>query len=240
MAGRCKRHRRAEAVGGVGAGERAAVRRVGHAEPHHHLGSGLSGAFTYVSHVSEASWGYSPDEVVGRMHFYDLHPEGGREAFKTAVFGVTGRKQPFRDVVHAVETKDGRLVWSSTNGMPLLAADGTSPGYRGNCTDITERKRAEEEAESLQLQLAQAQKMESIGRLAGGIAHDFGNLMSAILLHGETALEELRSGDPLTEAVTAMVESAREAIAVTQQLMAFGRKQVPRVEVLNLHSLVAG
>jgi PAS domain S-box-containing protein len=102
------------------------------------------GLFTYVSHVSQRSWGYRPDEVVGRMHFYDLHPEEGREAYKAAVFAVVERKQPFRDVVHAVETKDGRIAWGSTNGLPLLNADRTLRGYRGSCTDITERKRTEE------------------------------------------------------------------------------------------------
>jgi len=102
------------------------------------------GLFTYVSRVCQSSWGYRPDEVVGRMHFYDLHPEEGREAYKAAVFAITERKQPFRDIVHPVETKDGRLAWGSTNGLPLVNADGTLRGYRGSCTDITERKRAEE------------------------------------------------------------------------------------------------
>ena len=104
----------------------------------------LQGLFTYVSDVSQGSWGYRPDEVVGRMHFYNLHPEEGQEAFKAAVFAVVERKQPFRDVVHTVETKDGRIVWASTNGVPLLNADGTLRGYRGSCADITERKRAED------------------------------------------------------------------------------------------------
>ncbi|MCX6637126.1 MAG: PAS domain S-box protein, partial [Acidobacteria bacterium] len=102
------------------------------------------GLYTYVSHVSEALWGYHPDELAGRMHFYDLHPEEGREAFKTAAFAVFERKEPFRNLVNAVEGKDGRLVWVSTNGIPLLNADGTLRGYRGSDTDITERKRAEE------------------------------------------------------------------------------------------------
>ena len=102
------------------------------------------GRFTYVSHVPQASWGYRPDEVVGQMHFYDIHPEEGREAFKAAVFAAVERKQSFRDVVHAVETKDGRISWGSTNGVPVLNGDGTLRGYRGSCTDITERKRAEE------------------------------------------------------------------------------------------------
>ena len=99
--------------------------------------------YTYVSQVSEAVWGYRPDELVGRMHFYDLHPEAGREAFKQAAFAVIERKEPFQNLVKAVEAKDGRIVWASTNGIPLLNAGGTLRSYRGSSTDITGRKRAE-------------------------------------------------------------------------------------------------
>ena len=81
--------------------------------------------------------------------------------------------------------------------------------------------------------------MESIGRLAGGIAHDFSNLMSVILLHGDSALEELRSGDPLIEPLTAIRKAAERAVAMTQQLMAFSRKRVLQTEVLNLNSVIA-
>jgi PAS domain S-box-containing protein len=124
------------------------------------------GLFTYVSHVSQASWGYRPDEVVGRMHFYDLHPEEGHEAFKAAVFALVERKQPFRDVAHAIETKDRRIAWGSTNGIPLLNADGTLRGYRGSCTDITEHKMAEEALSGMRLKLIEAHEQERkrIGR----------------------------------------------------------------------------
>ena len=126
----------------------------------------LQGLFTYVSHVSEASWGYLPDEVVGRMHFYDLHPKEGREAFQAAVFAFAERKQPFRDVVHAVETKDGRIQWGSLDGIPLLNTDGTLRGYRGSCTDITERKQAEEALSGMSRKLIEAHEQERtrIGR----------------------------------------------------------------------------
>ncbi|MEI7649730.1 MAG: PAS domain S-box protein, partial [Methanomicrobiales archaeon] len=102
------------------------------------------GLFTYVSHVSESVWGYRPEELVGRMHFYDLHPEPEREAFKTTCLETFERKEHFQNLVNATLAKDGHIVWVSTNGIPLLKADDTLRGYRGSDTDITERKKAEE------------------------------------------------------------------------------------------------
>ena len=120
------------------------------------------GLYTYVSQVSEPVLGYRPDELMGRMHFYDLHPESGREAFKAAAFAVFERKQAFQNLVNAVQTKDGRQVWLSTNGLPLLNADGSFRGYRGADTDITERKRAEEK-------LRQTTDRLSLAARAGGV-----------------------------------------------------------------------
>ena len=104
------------------------------------------GLFTYVSHASEAVWGYKRDELVGWMHFYDMHPEAGREAFRKAAFAVFALKESFENLENATQAKDGRIVWVSTNGIPLLNSDGTLHGYRGSDTDITIRKKAEEEA----------------------------------------------------------------------------------------------
>ncbi|MGD0646553.1 MAG: PAS domain S-box protein [Acidobacteriaceae bacterium] len=124
------------------------------------------GLFTYVSDVSEATWGYRRDEIVGRMYFYDLHPEEGRDAFKAANFAIMAQKQEFQDVVHAVKRKDGRLGWGSVNGIPVLNADGTLRCYRGSCTDITERKLAEEAVSGISRKLIEAHEQERcrIGR----------------------------------------------------------------------------
>ena len=124
------------------------------------------GLFTYVSDVSQATWGYRPDEVMGRMHFYDLHPEEGRDAFKAANFATMAQKQKFQDIVHAVRRKDGRLGWGSVNGIPVLNADGTLRGYQGSCTDVTERKLAEEALLSISRKLIEAHEQERsrIGR----------------------------------------------------------------------------
>jgi len=102
------------------------------------------GLYTYFSHVSEIVLGYRAEEMVGKKYFYDIHPEDGREAFKHAAFKVFARKEPFRDLENAILTKDGRIVWVSTNGMPIIGNDGSLLGYRGSDTDITERKQAEE------------------------------------------------------------------------------------------------
>ena len=103
------------------------------------------GLYTYVSQVSERVFGYRPDELVGKKHFYDLHPEEGREAFRKAVFREFGNHQPFVDFVNPVVAKDGRVVWVTTNGLPLFDSAGNWRGYRGSDTDITDRKRAEDD-----------------------------------------------------------------------------------------------
>ena len=104
-----------------------------------------AGLYTYVSHVAESVLGYRPQELVGRRHFYDLHPETGREEFRQAAFAVFAQKEQFVDLLNPELTKDGGLRWVSTNGIPLLNSDGTLRGYHGSNTDVTERKQAEEE-----------------------------------------------------------------------------------------------
>jgi len=128
------------------------------------------GLYTYVSRVAETVWGYRPDELVGRMHFYDLHPKEGREAFKTAAFAVLERKEVFHGLVNSVETKDGRLVWVSTNGIPILNAGGSLRGYRGSDTDITERKRMEGELRAKEQLLSESQSAAHVGSWSWDVA----------------------------------------------------------------------
>jgi len=103
-----------------------------------------NGLFTYVSDVVTPVLGYKPEDLIGKMHFYDLHPETGRDAFKTAALEVFARKESFRDYENQAETMAGCPVWFSTNGIPMRDENGNLAGYRGNDRDITERKRFEE------------------------------------------------------------------------------------------------
>ena len=103
-----------------------------------------TGLFVYVSKVSEEVLGYRPEELVGRVHFYDLHPEEGREEFRKAAFLAFEQKLHFRDMPNPILRKDGQVIWVTTNGIPLLASDGSLRGYQGTDTDITVRRRLDE------------------------------------------------------------------------------------------------
>jgi signal transduction histidine kinase len=103
-----------------------------------------------------------------------------------------------------------------------------------------EREKAHAEREKLQAQLTQAQKMESVGRLAGGVAHDFNNMLQAILGNAALALEDLPPGSPARESLEEIEKSAQRSADLTRQLLAFARKQTIAPRVLDLNETVAG
>jgi PAS domain S-box-containing protein len=105
-------------------------------------------------------------------------------------------------------------------------------------TDITELKQAENEKEKLQAQLTQAQKMESVGRLAGGVAHDFNNMLGVILGHTEMALEETDPASLLYTDLHSVHQAAERSAALTRQLLAFARKQTVAPKVIDLNETV--
>ena len=106
--------------------------------------------------------------------------------------------------------------------------------------DITEQKRAEKEREKLQEQLSQAQKMESVGRLAGGVAHDFNNMLGVILGHTELAMEQVDPSQPIESDLEEIRKAAQRSADLTRQLLAFARKQTIAPKILDLNDTVTG
>ncbi len=111
---------------------------------------------------------------------------------------------------------------------------------QGTVHDLTDRKRAEEEKARLEAQLQQAQKMESVGRLAGGVAHDFNNMLSVILGRAEIALDSVDPASPLHADLHEIRTAAKRSADLTRQLLAFARKQTVAPRVLDLNEAVAG
>jgi signal transduction histidine kinase len=109
----------------------------------------------------------------------------------------------------------------------------------GVIEDITQRRQAESEKEKLREHLAQAQKMESVGRLAGGVAHDFNNMLQAILGNAGMALEDLPPDSPARECLEEIQKSAQRSADLTRQLLAFARKQTIQPKVLDLNDTLS-
>ncbi len=102
------------------------------------------GLYTYASRAVSRILGYEPDEVVGRLHFYDLFHPDERDELKRSAFEVFARRESFREFPNRSVHKDGRTVWLVTSGAPIVDEQGELAGYRGADTDVTERKRAEQ------------------------------------------------------------------------------------------------
>ena len=145
----------------------------------------------------------------------------------------------FNPRVHGPEFSD-RQIWLRTMAFPLRDAQGRPERYVLMHEDVTERKRAEEEGERLQMQLAHSQKMESVGRLAGGVAHDFNNMLAVILGNVEMALEGVDAASPLHAELVEVRRAAERSADLTRQLLAFARKQTVAPKVLDFNDTVGG
>jgi PAS domain S-box-containing protein len=322
------------------------------------------GVYTYVSPVSYEVLGSRPEEFVDKKHFYDLLPGDERDPQKTAAFEFFVRKEPFHDLENIVRTKDGRLIWLSTNGVPVLDDHGTFLGYRGSDSDITarkrveedlraseetfrclienapdaiyvhvdarfiylnqvavnlfgaktadqligspvmeridpsyhevidtrhrllyekhrklpvfeqvylrvdgssvrveahavpitygnknaalvfvrdvtDRKRTEEEKRSLEERLNRAEKMEALGILAGGVAHDLNNVLGIIVGYSELLLHKVDESSAIRPQLGEIMKGGQRAAAIVQDLLTLARRGVPGRDVVNLNRIIA-
>lgn len=176
------------------------------------------GGMTFQNRAAEQMFGYPPGEVVGRpwpeflsMHGADADRLHGQ--FKATVDDGVGL--PLGELT--VRHREGHEVVVEAKGMPLWE-DRRIVGVVAILRDVSARKRAEAERASLQRQLVQAQRMEAVGRVAGGVAHDFNNLLTIILAAAATG-DRAAMGD--------IREAAQRGVALTRQLLALGRRKAP-------------
>jgi len=183
--------------------------------------------------------GYTQEEFTAGNPRWDhvIHPED--LATLPGRYEVTTIPDYTLEREYRIIRKDGGIRWVH-DFIQNMCDESGKPNYcQGVIYDITDRKKAEEESARLEEQLRQAQRLESIGRLAGGIAHDFNNLLSPIIGFAEMALEDVPESDPLHADIEEIREAAEHAKNLTQQLLAFSRKQVLEMKVLDLGELVS-
>ena len=183
--------------------------------------------------------GYSRQELLQKT-FQDITYPEDLDADLENVRQVLAGEIPTYSMEKRYMRKDGSLAWINLTVSMVRNASGDPTYFISVIEDIGQRKKAEEEKEILQGQLLQAQKMESVGRLAGGVAHDFNNMLGVILGHAELALEQLDPAQPLYADIEEIRKAGQRAADLTRQLLAFARKQTVSPKVLDLNDTVAG
>jgi len=182
--------------------------------------------------------GYTREELAIKTWQDITHPEDVAVNQAEIAPILSGEKISTRFIKRYLH-KNGDIIWADM-GTSLRRDDRGNPMYLITAAvNITEQKQAELEQEKLQKQLIHSQKMESIGRLAGGVAHDFNNMLAVILGHGEMALEKINPDDPIGEDLTEIMTAAKRSAGLTGQLLAFARKQTITPRPLDLNDTLA-
>ena len=187
----------------------------------------LTGAFTRITGYHEHPLG--PESLWSIVHQGDLAPRR-----HGAGAGATRRERGARVPHHHPERRHALAARTHARG----AREGGELTVYGAARDVTERHLAQIEHESLEAQLRQSQKMDAVGRLAGGVAHDFNNLLTVILTHCGFLLSELPAHTQLHDDASDIQAAARRAAELTQRLLAFSRQQVLTPTVLDLNSVL--
>jgi PAS domain S-box-containing protein len=188
------------------------------------------GTIQYVNPAFERRTGYAREEALGKnprmlksgkhdLAFY-------QDLWRTITSGRTWEGRMVN------KRKDGKLYTEDATISPVSDASGRIVNYVAVKHDITEHLRMAE-------QLQQAQKMESVGRLAGGVAHDFNNMMNVVMGFTELIVDKLPVADPIQQDLQEVMSAAKRATEITRQLLAFARKQTINPEMLDLNEIVA-
>lgn len=197
----------------------------------------LDGRIVGANRTALEQLGYRRDELIGRP-VTDVFHEEDRDAARRHL--ELGLREP--DVTHAWALRkcrrDGDVMWVEEWARAV-------PGPHGGqellvvCQDITARRGAEQALRDSEARLVQAQKQEALGRMAGGIAHDFGNLLTVVLGHCDAADQMLAGDSPVLEEIQGVREAAQQATNLSRQLLTFSRRQVVQPVPLQLDDVVA-
>ncbi len=198
------------------------------------------GRLEFLNRTALKIYGLPPDECIGRMAFDFIHPDDRESTIAAFNAWIQSNEDIF--------THENRQIGISGSGHHHMAwtiradrdENGTVIGFASTARDITDSKHNQEDKDKLEAQLLQAQKMESVGRLAGGVAHDFNNMLTVILGHTQLALMKSELPDPLRKNLEEIRSAAERSADLTKQLLAFARKQTIAPKVLDLNETVSG
>jgi two-component system cell cycle sensor histidine kinase/response regulator CckA len=199
--------------------------------------------FQYISPAIEKLQGWNVEEA-RKLGIDDLLPPKSREAAFNAVMVQMALGEQTGDFNRSVtkelevNCKDGALIWVETTASFMLDDAGLPFGILGVNRDITERKKAILEKEQLQQQLDRSKKMEALGTLAGGVAHDLNNVLSGVVGYPDLLLMSLPEDSQLRKPIEIMQESGIKAAAIVEDLLTLTRRGVISTEIVNLNDII--
>ncbi len=195
------------------------------------------GVIKYTTPSVERILGYAPEELRGKNAFDFIIPEDLPRAVEDFGIALLTKERPIHNSFR-IRHKNGAIVVMEGIGRNLLD-DGIIAGFAMNIRDVTARTHAEEENRRLVERLNRAEKMEALGTLAGGVAHDLNNVLGTVVGFAELLLVEMDEANPIRPSLTTIMEGGQRAAAIVQDLLTLARRGVPTKDVLNLNQVVA-
>ena len=194
-----------------------------------------AGRLTLWNQKLESVTGRGPEALKGEL-LTDLLAEDDRAAFRSALRAGLGDR-PF-EIEGRLRGADGVLIAYQWTGAALTDEHGHVSGLTGVGRDVTERKRADDILRQREAEMRQLQKIEAIGRLAGGVAHDFNNVLTVVIGRCQLMLSRYQPGDPAYRDLDQIESTAQRAASLTRQLLAFSRNQASARQPVDLNATV--
>ena len=198
----------------------------------------LEGRFAFFNDKLCKFFGYARDELEG-MNYHHIMDEIDAQKIQqifTKIFttGISTKRIDWK-----VNKKNGKKAIVETSISLIRDSKANATGFRGIARDLTEQKRVEAEKKRLEAKLQQAQKMEAIGTLAGGVAHDLNNILSGIVSYPELLLMDTPENSPLRAPLLTIKQSGEKAATIVQDLLTLARRGVSISEIANMNHIVA-
>jgi PAS domain S-box-containing protein len=197
--------------------------------------SDVSGTVHVWNPAAVRMFGWTEAETIGHPNPL-LSSEGNPDVRTTCNLVLHGER--FSNMEISGQTRDGSKIFLAFSGAPLLDSQGEIASMMAIMTDITDTRTAEEALRRSEDRLRQSLKMEAVGRLAGGVAHDFNNLLSVITGYSELLLTRTDDRNPARREIVEIHKAGERAAALTQQLLAFSRRQVLKPKILRMDEVV--
>lgn len=198
----------------------------------------LGGSIIYINHAAEQIYGWSRAEIVGRSIVSMVSPVHRPQG--EVILAALPQRREMQSGELLMQRRDGTIFPAAITVTPVVDGAGQLVALAGASSDMSERERREAERLELERRLQEGQRLESLVAMAGGVAHDYNNILMAILGHAELAIDDVPAGSVLHDGISAIITEARRAAALANQMLAYSGRGHVLTQPINLAELLQG